>query len=111
MRAGSFNCRGLATLAGHVLLAVFGSYVFCWGVIALCAAGTFPLGAEFHDGELLGDDPGPPFISGGVAVGLCGPQPVAGERGSGGLFEHLRQPTAVFLRWRCPFCILVRHYL
>jgi hypothetical protein len=37
-----------------MLLAVLGGYAFCWGVIALCAAGTFPLGAEFHDGETLG---------------------------------------------------------
>lgn len=31
-----------------------GGYAFCWGVIALFAAATFPLGAEFHDGETLG---------------------------------------------------------
>jgi hypothetical protein len=41
-------------LTARIVLAVFGGYAFCWGVIALCAAGTFPLGAEFHDGETLG---------------------------------------------------------
>ncbi|MFO6419027.1 iron uptake protein [Hylemonella sp. W303a] len=34
--------------------ALLGGYAFCWGVIALCAAAAFPLGAEFHDGEMLG---------------------------------------------------------
>jgi hypothetical protein len=43
-----------AALVGRILLAVFGGYAFCWGVVALFAAATFPLGAEFHDGEMLG---------------------------------------------------------
>lgn len=54
MRAHTFTRRDHAALAGRILLAVCGGYAFCWGVIALCAAGTFPLGAEFHDGETLG---------------------------------------------------------
>lgn len=54
MRADSFNRRDHTALAGRILLAICGGYAFCWGVIALCAAGTFPLGAEFHDGETLG---------------------------------------------------------
>lgn len=41
-------------LAARFLLAVLGGYWFCWGVVALCAAGTFPLGADFHDGETAG---------------------------------------------------------
>lgn len=47
--------RDDVALAARILLAVLGGYAFCWGVIALCAAGTFPLGAEFHDGETLGN--------------------------------------------------------
>jgi len=54
MRAGAFNRRDHAALVARILLAVIGGYAFCWGVIALCAAATFPLGAEFHDGETLG---------------------------------------------------------
>jgi hypothetical protein len=54
MRSGSLQRRDHVTLAARILLAVLGGYAFCWGVIALCAAGTFPLGAEFHDGETLG---------------------------------------------------------
>ena len=54
MRADSFKSRDHTAIAGRILLAVCGGYAFCWGVIALCAAGTFPLGAEFHDGEMLG---------------------------------------------------------
>ncbi|HSI56186.1 MAG TPA: iron uptake protein [Ideonella sp.] len=54
MRADAFKRRDRATLAARILLAVCGGYAFCWGLIALCAAGTFPLGAEFHDGETLG---------------------------------------------------------
>lgn len=54
MRADAFRRRDRATLAVRILLAVLGGYAFCWGVIALCAAATFPLGAEFHDGETLG---------------------------------------------------------
>lgn len=54
MRSSSLQCRDHTTLAARILLAVLGGYAFCWGVIALCAAGTFPLGAEFHDGETLG---------------------------------------------------------
>jgi len=41
-------------LAVCILLAVLGGYGFGWGMIALCAAATFPLGVEFHDGETLG---------------------------------------------------------
>lgn len=54
MRAEDFNRRDQLALAVRILLALPGGYVFCWGLIALCAAGTFPLGAEFHDGETLG---------------------------------------------------------
>jgi hypothetical protein len=54
MRPGAAARRDHMTLAARILLAVLGGYAFCWGVIALCAAGTFPLGAEFHDGETLG---------------------------------------------------------
>ena len=54
MRADAFKRRDHAALAARILLAVFGGYAFCWGVIALCAAATFPLGAELHDGETLG---------------------------------------------------------
>lgn len=54
MRTDAGTRRNSAALAGRILLAVLGGYVFCWGVVALCAAGTFPLGAEFHDGETLG---------------------------------------------------------
>lgn len=54
MRTGAFNRRDHAALVARILLAVIGGYAFCWGVIALCAAATFPLGAEFHDGETLG---------------------------------------------------------
>lgn len=46
--------RDHVALVARILLAVLGGYVFCWGVIALCAAGTFLVGAEFHDGETLG---------------------------------------------------------
>lgn len=31
-----------------------GGYAFCWGFIALCVAGLFTAGMEFHDGERLG---------------------------------------------------------
>lgn len=41
-------------LVARLALAVLGGYAFCWGLIALCAAGAFPLGVEFHDGETLG---------------------------------------------------------
>ncbi|WP_245785341.1 iron uptake protein [Paracidovorax wautersii] len=41
-------------MAARTLLAIFGGYAFCWGLIALCAALTFPLDAELHDGETLG---------------------------------------------------------
>ncbi|MEE4450570.1 hypothetical protein [Novosphingobium resinovorum] len=54
MQTGAATHRSPVALAGRILLAVLGGYAFCWGVIALCAAGTFPLGAEFHDGETLG---------------------------------------------------------
>lgn len=54
MRTDAVQHRDRAALAARILLAVLGGYSFCWGVIALCAAGTFPLGAEFHDGETLG---------------------------------------------------------
>lgn len=54
MRTDAVTRRDHVALAARILLAVLGGYVFCWGVIALCAAGTFPLGAEFHDGETLG---------------------------------------------------------
>lgn len=54
MQTGAATHRSPVALAGRILLAVLGGYVFCWGVVALCAAGTFPLGAEFHDGETLG---------------------------------------------------------
>jgi|GEM_PF-3990 len=54
MRAHTFTRRDHAALAGRILLAVCGGYAFCWGVVALFAAMTFLLGAEFHDGEMLG---------------------------------------------------------
>lgn len=54
MRTDAATRRDPVALASRILLAVLGGYVFCWGVVALCAAGTFPLGAEFHDGETLG---------------------------------------------------------
>jgi len=54
MSTDSLRRRDRAALAARTLLAVLGGYAFCWGVIALCAAGTFPLGMEFHDGETLG---------------------------------------------------------
>ena len=54
MRTVAATRRDPIALAGRILLAVFGGYMFCWGVVALCAAGAFPLGAEFHDGETLG---------------------------------------------------------
>lgn len=54
MRSIAVQRRDPVALTARILLAVLGGYVFCWGVIALCAAGTFPMGAEFHDGETLG---------------------------------------------------------
>lgn len=54
MRIDALQRRNRRALAIRLLLAVLGGYAFCWGVIALCAAGTFPPGAEFHDGEMLG---------------------------------------------------------
>lgn len=54
MRSIAVQRRDPVALTARILLAVPGGYVFCWGVIALCAAGTFPMGAEFHDGETLG---------------------------------------------------------
>ena len=54
MRTDRLQHRGHVTLVGRILLAVLGGYAFCWGVVAISAAGTFPLGAEFHDGEMLG---------------------------------------------------------
>jgi hypothetical protein len=54
MRAEALHRRDDVVLAARILLAFLGGYAFCWGVIALCAAGTFPLHAEFHDGETLG---------------------------------------------------------
>lgn len=54
MRANILHNRDHLAIAFRMLLALFGGYAFCWGLIALCAAGTFPLGAEFHDGEALG---------------------------------------------------------
>lgn len=54
MRTGATTRRDPVALACRILLAVLGGYAFCWGVVALCAAGAFVLGAEFHDGETLG---------------------------------------------------------
>lgn len=54
MRTGAAARRDPIALSARILLAVVGGYMFCWGIIALCAAATFPLGAEFHDGETLG---------------------------------------------------------
>jgi len=54
MRTHAAIRRSPVALAARSLLAIFGGYTFCWGLIALCAALTFPLGAEFHDGETLG---------------------------------------------------------
>ena len=54
MRANALRRRHHVGLVTRGLLAVLGGYAFCWGMIALCAAVTFPLGAEFHDGETLG---------------------------------------------------------
>lgn len=54
MRTDALERRDPVALFARILLAVVGGYMFCWGVIALCAAATFPLGAEFHDGEMLG---------------------------------------------------------
>jgi hypothetical protein len=54
MRSDRLRHRDHVALVGRILLAVLGGYAFCWGVVAISAAGTFPLGAEFHDGEMLG---------------------------------------------------------
>jgi hypothetical protein len=54
MRTVAIRRRDHAVLAARIVLAVGGGYAFCWGLIGLCAAGTFPMGAEFHDGETLG---------------------------------------------------------
>lgn len=54
MRTDAFQRRDRGALVARTLLAVFGGYTACWGVIALCAAASLPLGAEFHDGEMLG---------------------------------------------------------
>lgn len=54
MRADALQRRDYVALAARIPLAILGGYALCWGVIALCAAGTFPLGTEFHDGETLG---------------------------------------------------------
>lgn len=54
MRAEAPQRRDHVALAARGLVAILGCYALCWGVIALCAAGAFPLGAEFHDGETLG---------------------------------------------------------
>ena len=54
MRTDLIPRRDPVALSARILLAILGGYGFCWGVIALCAAVTFPLGAEFHDGETLG---------------------------------------------------------
>ena len=50
----AFNRRGRLAIVVRILLALLGGYAAGWGVIALCAAGSFPLGAELHDGEALG---------------------------------------------------------
>ena len=54
MRMGAMARRVPMALAVRILLAVGGGYAFCWGVVALCAAGAFVLGSEFHDAETLG---------------------------------------------------------
>ena len=54
MRVDRLQRREQVVLAARILLAIAGGYAFCWGVIALCVAVTFPLGAELHDGEMLG---------------------------------------------------------
>lgn len=54
MRTDAAARRNPVALTARTLLAVVGGYGLCWGVVALCAAATFPLGAEFHDGEALG---------------------------------------------------------
>ncbi|MGH6614389.1 hypothetical protein [Sphingomonas sp.] len=54
MRTGAATRRDHIALSARTLFALVGGYVFCWGVIALCAAGAFALGAAFHDGETLG---------------------------------------------------------
>jgi len=54
MRTNAFNRGEHVALAARILLAVLGGYACCWGVVALFAAATFALGAEFHDGETLG---------------------------------------------------------
>lgn len=54
MRIDARQRRDHVSLAVRGLLAILGGYAFCWGVIALCAAGTFLLDEEFHDGETLG---------------------------------------------------------
>jgi hypothetical protein len=54
MRVDNLLRSDQVALVARILLAVLGGYSFCWGVVALCAAGTFPLGADFHDGETLG---------------------------------------------------------
>lgn len=54
MRPSAAACRDHVAVAARTLLAVLGGYALCWGLIALSAAATFPLGAELHDGETLG---------------------------------------------------------
>ena len=38
----------------RIAAAVLGSYVFCWGFLALALAGLYALGMAFHDAEHLG---------------------------------------------------------
>lgn len=40
-------------LALRIAAAVLGGYAFCWGFIALCIAGLFAAGMQFHDAEHL----------------------------------------------------------
>lgn len=54
MRREAFNRRDRAAIVVRILLALLGGYAMGWGLIALCAAGSFPLGAELQDGEALG---------------------------------------------------------
>jgi hypothetical protein len=40
-------------LALRIAAAALGGYAFCWGFIALCIAGLFAVGMQFHDAEHL----------------------------------------------------------
>lgn len=43
-----------SALVLRIAAGVLGGYVFCWGFLALAAAGLYALGMAFHDAEHLG---------------------------------------------------------